>query len=73
MTKGSWHRRPILAPFLYGLGTTITSAMAYTFGYLLTDSTRHGLYTLAAVDGLLLLYLWECARTATEEKDDNRR
>lgn len=73
MRKKPWHARPVLAPVVYCISMWVVGAMAYTCGYLLTGSIRHGLYMLALVDGLLLLYLLECARTAEEKEEERER
>lgn len=60
------HRRPILGPIAYFTSSLLVGAEGYVFGFLYTDSARMGLYCLAVMEILLVLYLVECARTAKE-------
>jgi hypothetical protein len=65
MDKGaSWHRRPVLAPFLYALGSVVMGGVSYVFALALTDNRRTATGWLLIMDGALTLYLTACALSA---------
>ena len=59
-------RRPVLIPIAYFASSLIVGTAGYAFGYLITDSIRGGLYCLAFMEMLLVLYAVESARIARE-------
>lgn len=66
--RRTWHDRPILAPFVYGLGTIVAGSVGYAFGFLLTDRIRNGVYSSLLLEALFVLYLAESHRVARKGK-----
>ena len=65
-SKGIWHDRTIVGPFVYGFSALLVGCIGYVAGYLMTDEIRCGIYVILFMDTLLVLYLLESRRNAVE-------